>query len=118
MILGTFLYYICTWSYKIKGTGMTLNLLAEPTPNSKSLNNVLFSPGYCNLEPVLIRISASLGNLSAKEIVIPPKAVIAQVQMVNMIPRLYAPEGQISTGSTQEESIRQVGLGHWTEEQQ
>ena len=56
---------------------------------------------------------------------IPAKAVIYQVQLANIIPKLYAPVGCMSTEANQEEDgswiLQQLDLGglqKWIKEQQ
>ena len=75
-------------------------------------------PTYCNLELGSSRIPVGFRNLSAKEIVIPAKAIICQVHMVTL-------EEQLSTNTTQEEfgswildMLDLSGLRQWMEEQQ
>ena len=59
------------------------------------------------------------------KITIPPKAVICQMQLPNMGPKLHAPLGQVSATSNQEENgswvLEQLdlrGLKQCTDEQQ
>ena len=61
-------YYFPTISVKgltkIKGNGMKLNLIVEPTSNSSLPNRVHYALTCCNLEPGSSRISVGLRNLS------------------------------------------------------
>ena len=71
---------------------MKLNLIAEPILIIISL--IGFHVLYNNLEPGSSMISVDFRNLSGKKNIIPAKAVICQLQMNNMIAKLYPPEGQ------------------------
>ena len=64
---------------KLKGHGMRLNLIAEPSEINQLLPSVQCTPAYCNLEPGSNRVTVGLRNVSAKQITIPSRAVVCQV---------------------------------------
>ena len=63
----------------------------------------------------LNQVPMGLRNVSAKKITITTKAVICQAQLANMIPKLYALLGQMSTEANQEDDgswiLQKVDLG-------
>ena len=67
-------------------------------------------PTYCNLEPYSSRVTVCLRNISAKKITILARAVVCQVQLVNMVPRLLATEGQMSSHPRKEK----IGPSCWS----
>ena len=87
----------------MKRHGMRLNLIAKPIANSQLPSNIKCMPMYCNVESDSNRTSVWLRNVSGKKIPIPAKAVICQVQLANMVPKLYSPVRQMSTEASQEE---------------
>ena len=104
---------------------MQLNLIAETINDSLLPQHIQCTPTYCNLEPGSNRVSVGLKNIPAKKITIPTKAVICQVQLANMVPKVHAPIGQVSSKSNQEddgswilEQLDMGGLEQWTDEQQ
>ena len=64
---------------------------------------ILIPEPIANSEPGSNKISVGLRNVSVKKITIPAKAVISQVQLANMVSKLCAPVGQMSTEANQEE---------------
>ena len=79
---------------KLKGQGMRLNLIAEPPEINPLSPSVQCIPTYCNLEPGSNRVTVGLRNVSAKQITIPSKAVVCQVQLANMVPKIQTPKEQ------------------------
>ena len=51
---------------KLKGHGMKLNLIDEPSENNQLSSSVHCTPTYCNLEPGSNRVTVGLRNVSAK----------------------------------------------------
>ena len=51
-------------------------------------------PTYCNLEPGSNRITGGFRNVSAKQITIPSRAVVCQVQLANTVPKIQTPKEQ------------------------
>ena len=79
---------------KLKGHGMRLNLIAEPSEMDQLPPSVQCTPTYCNLEPGSNRVTVGLRNVSAKQITIPSRAVVCQVQLANMVPKIQTPKEQ------------------------
>ena len=79
---------------KLKGHGLKLNLIAEPSENNQLPSSVQCTPTYCNLEPGSNRVTVGLGNVSAKQITVPSRTVVCQIQLANMVPKLQTPTGQ------------------------
>ena len=90
---STFFNYRCTWFYQDEGTLYETQSDNLAITYTQLLNSTQCTPTYCNLEPGSNRISVGLRNASAKKITIPAKAVICQVQLMNLVPQLYAPAG-------------------------
>ena len=93
---------------KIKGHGMKLNLITEPIAHSQIPNFCAVYPSCCKPNPESSRITVRLKNVSAKKIMILAKAVIFQVQLADMVPKLCIPVGQMSTEANQEEDGSQI----------
>ena len=74
---------------------MRFNVIAETIINNKSPQCIHCAPTYCNLEPGSNRVSKGFRNISAKRITVPAKAIITQVELANMVPKLHAPVGQV-----------------------
>ena len=72
---------------------MRLTLIVEPSKINQLLPTVLCTPTYCNLEPGSNRVTVDLTN-SAKQITIPSRAVVCQVQLTNMVPKIPMPKEQ------------------------
>ena len=72
---------------------MRLNLIAEPSEINHLPPSVQCTPTYCNLESGSNWVTVSLRNISAKEIAIPSRAVVCQVQLSNMVPKIQTPKG-------------------------
>ena len=82
---------------KLKGHDMRLNLIAKPSEINQLPPNVQCTPTYCNLEPGSNRVTVGLRNVSAKQITIPSRAVVCQVQLANTVPKIQTPKEQDST---------------------
>ena len=76
---------------------MRLNLIAKPSEINQLPPSVKCTPTYCTLEPGSNRVTVGLRNVSAKQITIPSRAVVCQVQLANMVPKIQAPKRQDST---------------------
>ena len=92
--LATFSTTIVWGHTKLKGHGMKRNLIAEPSENNQLPSSVQCTPTYCNLEPGSNRITIGLRNVSAKQITIPSRTVVCQIQQANMVPKIQSPTGQ------------------------
>ena len=79
---------------KLKGHGMRFNLITEPSENNQLPPSVQCTPTYCNLEPGSNRVTVGLRNVSAKQIIIPSRTVVCQIQLANMVPKIQTPKGQ------------------------
>ena len=49
---------------------------------------------YCNLEPGSNWVTVGLRNVSAKQIAIPSRTVVCQIQLANIVPKIQTPKGQ------------------------
>ena len=65
---------------KLKGHGLKLNLIAEPSENNQLPSSVQCTPTYCNLEPGSNRVTVGLRNVSAKQITVPSRTGVCQMQ--------------------------------------
>ena len=109
---------------KLKGHGMRLNLIAEPSEINQLPPSVQCTPTYCNLEPGSNRFTVGLRNVSAKQITIPSRVVICQVQLANMLPKIHTPKEQDTIEQKGEDNtwvLDQLDLGEierWSGDQQ
>ena len=79
---------------ELKGHGLKLNLIAEPSENNQLPPSVQCTPTNSNLEPGSNRVTVGLRNVSAKQITIPSRTVVCQIQLANMVPKIQTPKGQ------------------------
>ena len=109
---------------KLKGHGMRLNLIAEPSEINQLPPIVQCTPTYCTLEPGSNRVTVGLRNVSAKQITIPSRAVVYQVQLANMVPKIQIPKEQGTIEQKGEDNtwtLDQLDLGEierWSGDQQ
>ena len=76
---------------KIKHGGYSVNLSSEASSNHplpKGLKNV---NAYCNLSPGSSRVNVMVENTGVKDVKLPAKAIICQLQLANIIPKLLFP---------------------------
>ena len=112
------------WGHtKLKGHGLKLNLLAEPSENNQLPSSVQCTPTYCNLEPGSNRVTVGHRNVSAKQITVPSRTVVCQIQLANMVPKLQTPIEQDPSENKEDNSLilDQLDLGEistWSVEQQ
>ena len=93
------------WGHtKLKGHGMKLNLIAEPSENNQLPPSIQCTPTYCNLEPGSNQVTVGLRNVLAKQITIPSRTVVCQIQLVNMVPKIPTPKGQDPSGNKKEDN--------------
>ena len=76
---------------KIKHGGYGVNLIGEvsekhPLPQGLDLKN-----SYCNLTPGSAKVNLMLENTTRKNITIPAKAIVCQLNLANQIPKLLLP---------------------------
>ena len=76
---------------KIKHGGYGVNLIGEvsekhPLPQGLDLKN-----SYCNLTPGSAKVNLMLENTTRKNITIPAKAIVCQLNVANQIPKLLLP---------------------------
>ena len=81
---------------KLKGHGMRLNLIAEPSESNQLPPSIQCTPTYCNLEPGSNRVTVGFKNVSAKQIIVSSRAVVCQVQLANTVPKIQTPKEQDS----------------------
>ena len=108
---------------KLKPHGLKLNLIAEPSDNNQLPSSVQCTPTYCNLEPGSKRVTVGLRNVSAKQITVPTRTVVCQIQLANMVPKLLKPAEHDPSENKQDNSLifDQLDLGEistWSVEQQ
>ena len=80
---------------KLKGHGMRLNLNAEPSEINQLPPSVQCTPTYWNLEPGSNSVTVSFRNVSAKQITIPSREVVCQVQLANMVPKIQTQKNRV-----------------------
>ena len=85
---------------KIKHSGYGVNLIGEvsekhPLPQGLDLKN-----SYCNLTPGSAKVNLLVENTTRKNITIPAKAIVCQLNLANKIPKLLLP-----TSNPEEELI-------------
>ena len=103
---------------------MKLNLIAEPSENNQLPPSVQLTPTYCNLEPGSSRVTLGLRNVLAKQITVPSRTVVCQIQLANMIPKIQTPKGQDLSEQRGEDNswiLDQLDLGEldtWSVDQQ
>ena len=88
---------------KLKGHGLRLNLIPEPSKNSQLPSNIQCTPTYCTLEPGSNRVTVGLRNISARKITVPSKTILCQIQLANIIPPMNT-----STDQTPSEGKRRM----------
>ena len=77
------------WGHtKLKGHGMKLNLIVEPSEKNQLPSNVQCTHTYWNLEPGSNMVTVGLRNVSAKQITIPSRTVVCQIQLANIVPKI------------------------------
>ena len=79
---------------KLEGHDMKLNLIAEPPENNQLPPSVQCTPTLCNLEPGSNKVTVGLRNVLAKQITIPSRTVVCQIQLVNMVPEIQTSKVQ------------------------
>ena len=103
---------------------MKRNLIAEPSENNQLPSSVQCTPTYYNWEPGSNRVTVGLRNVSAKQITIPSRTVVCQIQLANMVPKLQTPKEQDPSeqkGKDNSWILDQLDLGEistWSVEQQ
>ena len=85
--LATFSTTIVRGHTKLKGHGLKLNLIAEPSENNQLPPSVQCTPTYCNLEPGSKRVTVGLRNVLVKQITIPYRAVVCQYSWPTWYPK-------------------------------
>ena len=108
---------------KLNGHGMRLNIIAEPSEINQLPHSVQCTPAYCNLEPCSNWITVGLRNVSAKQITIPSRVVVCQVQLAKMVPKIQTPKEQGPTEHRGDKTwiLDQLDLGElkrWSGDQQ
>ena len=99
------------------------NLIAEPSECNQLPPSVQCTPTYCNLEQGYNRVTVGLRNVSAKQIIIPFREVVCQVQLANMVPKIQTPKEQDTIEQKGEDNtwiLDQLDLGEierWSEDQ-
>ena len=110
-------------STKLRGHGMRLNLIAEPSNCTQLPASVQCTPTYCTLEPGSNRVAVGIRNISAKAITIPSRVVVGRLQQARVVPDDKSskikqdPTGR-KGGSWILDQLNLEGLESWTGEQQ
>ena len=73
---------------KIKHGGYSVNCMNEPAIGHSLPTGLKLQAGYSQLSPGSCRVSTVIDNLSDKDIIIPEKAIISQLNLANKIPKL------------------------------
>ena len=108
---------------KLKGHGMGLNLIADPSENNQLPPSVQCTPTYCNLEPGSNSITVGLRKVLAKQITIPSRTVVCQIQLANMVPKIQTQKGRTQQNKGEDNSwiLNQLEFGEldtWSVDQQ
>ena len=96
---------------KIKHGGYGVNLIGEvskkhPLPQGLDLKN-----SYCNLTPGSAKVNLMLENTTRRNITIPAKAIVCQLNLANQIPKLLLPS------SSPEEELNDDEVGRFAQGQ-
>ena len=82
------------------------------------------TPTNCKLQPGSNRVTVDLRNVSAKQIIIPSRTVVCQIQLANIVPKIQTPKGQDlleQRGKDNSWILHQLDLGEldtWSVDQQ
>ena len=76
---------------KIKHGGFAVNCVSEPAIGHNLPKRLKLIPGYSPLGPGSCRVSTVIGNSTDTDITIPARAVVCQLGLANMIPKLIYP---------------------------
>ena len=76
---------------KIKHGGFTVNCISEPAIGHNLPKGLKLIPGYSPLGPGSCRVSTVIENSTDTDITIPARAVVCQLGLANMIPKLIYP---------------------------
>ena len=76
---------------KIKHGGFAVNCISEPAIGNNLPKGLKLIPGYSLLGPSSCRVSTVIGNNTDTDITIPARAVVCQLGLANMIPKLIYP---------------------------
>ena len=76
---------------KIKHCGFAVNCISEPAIGHNLPKGLKLVPGYSPLGPSSCRVSTVIENSTDTDITIPARAVVCQLGLANMIPKLIYP---------------------------
>ena len=76
---------------KIKHGGFAVNCISEPAIGNNLPKGLKLIPGYSPLGPGSCRVSTVIENSTDTDITIPARAVVCQLGLANMIPKLIYP---------------------------
>ena len=83
------------WGHtKLKSHRVNLNLIAEPFEDNQLPSRVQGTPTYCNLELGSNRVTVGLRNVSARKITVPPRTIVCQIRLANMVPNIQIPKSR------------------------
>ena len=84
---------------KIKYGGYSVNCMSKPAIGHSLPTGLKLQAGFSQLSPGSCRVSTVIDNLSDKDITIPAKAIISQLNLANKIPKLVYPGDDHDTES-------------------
>ena len=76
---------------KIKHGGFAVNYISEPAIGHNLPKGLKLIPGYSPLDPGSCRVSTVIENSTDTDITIPARAIVCQLGLANMIPKLIYP---------------------------
>ena len=76
---------------KIKHGGFAVNCISEPAIGNYLPKGLKLIPGYSPLGPGSCRVSTVIENSTDTDITIPARAIVCQLGLANMIPKLIYP---------------------------
>ena len=76
---------------KIKHGGFAVNCISEPAIGHNLPKGLKLVLGYSPLDPGSCRVSTVIKNSTDTDITIPARAVVCQLGLANMIPKLISP---------------------------
>ena len=76
---------------KIKHRGYGVNLMGEVSEKHPLPQGLEFKNSYCDLTPGSAKVNLMIENTTTKNITIPAKAIVCQLNLANKIPKLLLP---------------------------
>ena len=76
---------------KVKHGGFAVNCISKPAIGNNLPKGLKLIPGYSPLGPGSCRVSTVVENSTDTEITIPARAIVCQLGLANLIPKLIYP---------------------------